>query len=166
MLEWKVGIRSSSTLWRERCMIQRGGQQPTNQNSRPNGHSQNQNSHKNGSQAPNRGRQNASAGASGGAPARLKSSVHKVIKCAICDLEQHKTYQCPVLLKLDLNGRIRKIRDKKLCENCLRPNCHPDRCTLRSCINPGCDKKHNRLVCEITFQPSVNNGQSVEEKQA
>lgn len=114
----------------------------------------------------NQQRQGNNAGAAGGAPQRVRSAVQKVIKCAICNMEQHKSYQCPAFLKLDMNGRIRKLRERKLCENCLRPNCQPNRCTLRNCTNTGCEEKHNRLVCPLTFAPTVSNVQSAESNQA
>lgn len=109
---------------------------------------------------------NENSGTVGGAPQRPKSAIQKVLKCAICNMEQHKSYQCPTFLKLDLNGRMKKLRDHRLCENCLRPNCHPNRCTLRNCTNTGCEQKHNRLVCPLTFSPSVNNVQSADANQA
>lgn len=97
---------------------------------------------------------------------QVRSAVHKVFKCAICNVEQHKTYQCPIFDKTDRNGRIQLLRQRKLCENCMRPNCHPNRCTLRCCTNTGCEEKHNRLICPLTFAPTVNNGQTTEAKQA
>lgn len=141
----------------------RGG---SNQSGHRNGQGQNAHRQQNAgsSQASNssRTRQDDNAGAVGGAQQRLKSAIQKVFKCAICNLEQHKTYQCPTFLKLDLNGRLKKLHDRKLCENCIRPNCNPNRCTLRSCTNTGCDQKHNRLVCPLTFSPTVNNAQPSE----
>lgn len=109
--------------------------------------------------ANNRQRQNGNAGATGGAPQRPKSAIQKVFKCAICNSEQHRTYVCPTFLKLDLPERVRKIRERRLCENCIRPNCDAARCTLRACTNGGCDLKHNRLICPLTFAPTVNSAQ-------
>lgn len=130
----------------------------------PNAHRQQQ---AGSSQAPNnsRSRPNDNAGAAGGAPTRIKSAIQKVIKCAICNIESHKSYQCPTFLKLDLQGRSKKVRERRLCENCLRPNCNPNRCTLRSCTNTGCDAKHNRLICPLTFAPTVNHAQPAESSQ-
>lgn len=134
---------------------------PSNQNNQRNGQQQNvQRQPPNGSSQPSsnsRPRQDDQAGAAGGAPLRLRSAVQKVLKCTICNSEAHKTYVCPTLTKAELNERLQMVRARKLCINCIRPNCHPDRCTLRPCINSGCTEKHNRLLCPLTFLPTVNN---------
>lgn len=142
---------------------------------------QNQNNHRgqeqnqrrpqqaNPSQPANNGRQRqtgnaGAAGAAGGAAQRPRSAIQKVLKCAICNSQDHKTYLCPTFLKLDLVGRVRKIQERRLCEKCLRPNCNIDRCTLQNCTNPGCGGRHNRVICQLTFSPTVNNAQPAEQQ--
>lgn len=121
------------------------------------------------SQPANNGRQRqngnaGAAGAAGGAAQRPRSAIQKVLKCAICNSQDHKTYLCPTFLKLDLVGRVRKLQERRLCEKCLRPNCNIDRCTLQNCTNPGCGGRHNRLICQLAFAPTVNNAQPTEQQ--
>lgn len=128
---------------------QRNGQQQNVQRQPPNGSSQ--------MSSGSRARPNDQDGAAGGASPRFRCAVQEVLKCTICNSEAHKTYVCPTLTKAELNERLQMLRARKLCINCIRPNCHPDRCTLRPCINTGCTEKHNRLLCPLKFLPTVNN---------
>lgn len=117
----------------------------------------NQQQSTNSARVQNRNQRNNNEGAVGGAP-RMKSTIQKIDKCYICDL-QHKSYNCPTFMRLDQQGRINKLKERKLCANCIKPNCSAATCSLRACPN-GCPEKHNRLICSLTFQPSVNAGQS------
>lgn len=55
-----------------------------------------------------------------------------IVSCAVCKME-HKTHLCPELLKLDVPARIQKIKNLKLCFNCL--------------------KNHNKSECKNKFTP-------------
>lgn len=100
-------------------------------------------------------------GAVGGTQ-RVKSQVQKVDKCYICDL-QHRCYLCPTFNGIpDRAGRLNKLKERKLCANCMKPNCSPSKCTLKECPN-GCGEKHNRLVCPLTFASTVNVAQQANE---
>lgn len=93
-----------------------------------------------------------------GTPA-ARSNVKKPVKCPLCNGEHH-LYGCDTFRRLDLESRRRKVRQLKVCDNCLRPNCAPNLCTLRPCQNEGCGTKHNGLLCGLNTRPTVNAGQS------
>ncbi|XP_023953674.2 uncharacterized protein LOC112057425 [Bicyclus anynana] len=73
--------------------------------------------------------------------------------CFLCK-SNHFLYSCNTFLGLDLNARLKFIRDNKLCENCLRPGGHTaSECRAGACRK--CDEKHNSLLCT---KPKESNG--------
>ncbi|XP_011859817.1 PREDICTED: uncharacterized protein LOC105557242 [Vollenhovia emeryi] len=65
-------------------------------------------------------------------------------KCAYCRGD-HPIYYCADFLKLSVDKRIKEVRKRKLCVNCLRAASHTSaQCNSRSCQT--CDSKHNTLL--------------------
>lgn len=106
-------------------------------------------------------RYNERDGAVGGTPSS-SAKVKKPIRCPLCNGEHH-LYFCTTFRRFDLSTRKAKVISLSVCENCLKPKCSPDRCTLRACRNEGCEQKHNGLLCPLTFQPTANAGQGSSE---
>lgn len=87
---------------------------------------------------------------------RLALSVeHQRLKCRLCRGEHH-LYGCDTFRRLDILIRQRKAKKLKVCDNYSRPNCEPERCTLRPCQNEGCGSRHNGLLCCMSARPTVN----------
>ncbi|XP_043212074.1 uncharacterized protein LOC122376326 [Amphibalanus amphitrite] len=72
------------------------------------------------------------------------------VRCYACD-ECHTIESCPVLLQMDISARIEKIKEKRLCFACLRPNHVSKHCRRRmQCRH--CDKRHPSLL-HVEFKP-------------
>lgn len=75
-------------------------------------------------------------------------SGHKVFitkerKCAFCSDSEHQIYQCPKFLESHINQRFKKVKELKLCYNCLKK--HPGTCESKYKCK-FCHKKHNSLL--------------------
>lgn len=133
-------------------------------------HSRNNQPRPNRSQAPWHNRSSSSSrhennenrpannrdGAVGGRP-KVKSAIKRPLKCPLCKLE-HGLYIFPTFNRYDLHTMRECVDRIRVCRNCLKPNCSPEKCTLRPCLNAGCGAKHNTLLCELTYRPTVNMG--------
>lgn len=64
-------------------------------------------------------------------------------KCSFCE-ESHNIYSCPKFLKLTPVARFQRVKELKLCVNCLRMNHSPKDCKAGSCKE--CQAKHNTLL--------------------
>lgn len=65
-------------------------------------------------------------------------------KCTFCN-EEHSIYQCRSFLKLPVQNRIKEIKGRKLCINCLRSSKHTSSsCNSGTCRT--CHAKHNTLL--------------------
>ena len=62
--------------------------------------------------------------------------------CALCSKE-HKQFGCDKFKVMKPEERIKFVRSKRLCDNCLSPNHIAAKCLKQSvCSVPGCGKKH------------------------
>lgn len=66
--------------------------------------------------------------------------------CTFCK-QGHTIYKCPKLTSLSVEQRIREIKAKKLCLNCLKSGHFISSCMSGSCNK--CGKKHNTLLHKI-----------------
>ncbi|XP_071057038.1 uncharacterized protein [Onthophagus taurus] len=64
-------------------------------------------------------------------------------KCRLCD-ENHALYQCKTFLDLTPKQRLEKVKNFKLCINCLKPGHIHGNCKLGNCKK--CDNAHNTLL--------------------
>lgn len=74
------------------------------------------------------------------------------VKCGICGAE-HQLFNCSTFRKLPLEERWKRVRQIRVCENCLRPKCIADKCKLGPCRD--CGSKHNGLLCGKKNAPTV-----------
>lgn len=65
------------------------------------------------------------------------------MKCYMCQ-EPHPIYRCPDFIKMNVENRIKKISELKVCKNCFRTNHTVDQCKARKCNQ--CDRSHNSLL--------------------
>jgi hypothetical protein len=63
--------------------------------------------------------------------------------CPVCN-EHHAIYSCTTFLNLDINNRIKKIKELKLCFNCLKGGHYTATCKSGYCKQ--CKGKHNSLL--------------------
>ena len=63
--------------------------------------------------------------------------------CKVCR-EDHAVYLCPTFLKMSVHDRLKKLKEVKLCINCLKDGHFSSSCTARDC--KVCNRKHNTLV--------------------
>lgn len=89
--------------------------------------------------------------ASGGGN-QLRSQIRRPVKCMMCGGE-HQLFSCSTFKKLPLDQRRRRVEQLRVCENCLKPKCSPDRCKLGPCRT--CNVKHNGLICTSASAPTV-----------
>lgn len=76
------------------------------------------------------------------------------MSCSVCKAG-HQTFKCPDLVKLSVQHRIDKIRNAKLCLNCLRSGHQATQCPYGVCRR--CNKKHNSLLCLQSRDGVVSN---------
>lgn len=88
-------------------------------------------------------------GAVGGTDQRNRA---REVKCSMCGAE-HQLFNCQTFRKLPLDERWKRVRQFRVCENCLRPKCTADRCKLGPC--KVCGHKHNGLLCGKANAPTV-----------
>lgn len=67
----------------------------------------------------------------------------KLAKCYVCN-GSHKCYQCPDFIQMNSAQRLKIVREKKLCENCLGNNCQ-SQCLSRSNCRT-CAQRHSSLL--------------------
>jgi len=65
------------------------------------------------------------------------------MKCYMCQ-ETHPIYKCPEFLKMNVDKRIKKVGELKICKNCFRENHTLEQCKARKCYQ--CNKSHNTLL--------------------
>lgn len=65
------------------------------------------------------------------------------MKCYMCQ-EPHPIYKCPEFLKMNVDRRIKKVGELKICKNCFRANHTLEQCKARKCYQ--CNKSHNTLL--------------------
>ena len=79
--------------------------------------------------------------------------------CIICKVKHHPIFLCDKFKKLPVSERIEKIRNAKLCYNCLRSHrgspCKFSNCTI-------CQKRHNTLLHleNYTTKSNVSNSEN------
>ncbi|KAJ0169355.1 hypothetical protein K1T71_015239 [Dendrolimus kikuchii] len=64
-------------------------------------------------------------------------------KCPICS-QAHFIFSCETFRKLDIESRIKRIKELNVCRNCLRPGHNHNQCRLTHCKY--CNNKHNTLL--------------------
>lgn len=84
---------------------------------------------------------------------QVRSRIKVPVKCSMCQRE-HQLFGCNEFKSLTVDQRIRRARQFRVCEKCLKPNCHPNRCKLGPCKY--CNGNHNGLLCTLYTVPSVN----------
>lgn len=90
---------------------------------------------------------NSSSGYKGGNNSNSSKTVKlETNRCAVCS-EEHHTRKCQKFKDLTLSKKKDKIREAKLCFNCLSPNHSARECSARPCSRCK-DKKHNDLLCD------------------
>lgn len=76
--------------------------------------------------------------------------------CPLCDDESHNLFSCESFRSLPIESRIAKVKEFKVCENCLRFGHAANKCFLSHCKY--CTKKHNTLLhLENTDSSSSSN---------
>lgn len=66
------------------------------------------------------------------------------VRCPLCK-EQHPLYRCGDFLALSVAGRNEKVRNWRLCANCLQSGHFAQSCPGGACRR--CNKKHNSVLC-------------------
>lgn len=67
------------------------------------------------------------------------------VMCAFCGKEDHPIYKCNDFKQLDVDHRIKEVRSRKLCLNCLKAASHQAKqCGAGACRK--CNKRHNTLL--------------------
>lgn len=70
--------------------------------------------------------------------------------CLFCN-NRHPLYACTKFRTTDIDSRIKFIKDKNLCQNCLRQGHDVDNCRFGNCKR--CNKNHNSLlICTMTVK--------------
>ncbi|XP_063545588.1 uncharacterized protein LOC134753595 [Cydia strobilella] len=70
---------------------------------------------------------------------------HNKKLCIMCN-GKHPLYSCQAFIDLSLQDKLKLVRDKCLCENCLRTGHAPSECRYGPCRK--CNKKHNSIIHE------------------
>ncbi|XP_048001299.1 uncharacterized protein LOC125238053 [Leguminivora glycinivorella] len=65
--------------------------------------------------------------------------------CSMCN-GKHPLYSCQAFIDLNMQDKLKLVRDKSLCENCLRTGHAPSECRYGPCRK--CNKKHNSIIHE------------------
>lgn len=66
--------------------------------------------------------------------------------CPLCS-GNHLLYKCDEFIKQDLDGRVKTVKDKGLCFNCLTSKHIASKCRYKwTCSVSGCGKRHHRLL--------------------
>lgn len=79
--------------------------------------------------------------------------------CPLCDNESHNLFSCESFRSLPIESRIAKVKEFKVCENCLRFGHAANKCFLSHCKY--CTKKHNTLLhLENTDSSSSSSNES------
>lgn len=65
--------------------------------------------------------------------------------CFMCN-GKHPLYSCQAFIDLTLQDKLKLVRDKSLCENCLRTGHASSECRYGPCRK--CNKKHNSIIHE------------------
>lgn len=73
-----------------------------------------------------------------------KKSFNKYL-CFMCN-SQHPLYSCQQFLNLTLIDRLKLVKEKGLCENCMRLGHSSIECRYGPCRK--CEQKHNSLLCD------------------
>lgn len=89
-----------------------------------------------------------------GASGDSRNAFKRVVKCSLCGSE-HQLFSCNTFKRLPLEQMWKRVRHAKVCENCLKPKCTPDKCKLGPCRY--CGAKHNGLLCSKKEQPTMVN---------
>lgn len=76
------------------------------------------------------------------------------VKCLLCG-GPHQLFSCKIFRKLPEDDMWTRVGQYKVCENCLRKGCSPERCKLGPCKH--CGAKHNGLLCYNKNKPTVAN---------
>jgi hypothetical protein len=97
-------------------------------------------------------------------PTTAMSNQTLFIRCAICKID-HKTHTCPELLNIDVAARVQKVKELKLCFNCLknhnRNNCN-NKFSCRECFKLGKPNEHHHTILHYNKQPQNQQGQNKE----
>jgi len=90
--------------------------------------------------------QNAARSASFSTDVAASKKDTEVKKCFLCE-EGHPLFKRKTFLSKNVENRLKIIRDKKLCFNCLSGKHLAARCkSTWACSVPGCGKKHSKLL--------------------
>ncbi|XP_046555836.1 uncharacterized protein LOC124265089 [Haliotis rubra] len=75
-----------------------------------------------------------------------QQTVKRAVRCYLC-AEDHRISHCPTFLDSDVNDRIQKTRDMRLCFSCLVKGHTARECrSKRACGKDGCTRTHNELL--------------------
>ncbi|XP_071479017.1 uncharacterized protein [Diadema antillarum] len=78
-------------------------------------------------------------------------------KCPLC-LQDHDLFKCKDFLAKTPKERLREVRRKRLCDNCLKPSHIASECrSSQRCKNDGCGMKHHTLLHFQRDSSSVSN---------
>lgn len=69
------------------------------------------------------------------------------VPCPVCS-GKHPLFTCRTFRNLDVDARIKKVTEARVCKNCLRPGHSEEGCSLTHCKY--CDIKHNTLLHKDT----------------
>lgn len=96
----------------------------------------------------------------------VASGGEKQIVCSLCH-KNHAIYNCSTFLDLNVNDRSKKIKQLKLCFNCLKPNHVSRKCNASTCRK--CKGKHHTLIhfdrdaCNVELKENINEATSAVE---
>ncbi|XP_053691865.1 uncharacterized protein LOC128740351 [Sabethes cyaneus] len=84
-------------------------------------------------------------------------------QCKICG-EMHRHFECPVFAKMHVSDRKTKVKQLRICFNCLRPgHCAKDCSSKRTCSK--CQRRHHTLLHE-DFQAKPSETETLSEKES
>lgn len=75
---------------------------------------------------------------------RAPEKKQELSPCVLCK-GKHGLHRCANFIKMSLAERLKVIKEKKLCHNCLRATHFSRDCPLNECYR--CNRKHNSLLC-------------------
>ena len=78
------------------------------------------------------------------------------IKCWFCNNNDHKVSLCPEIKDLSYLDKVKTIKDKKLCFNCLSNTHLINKCKSKISCKVDCCKKHHHTILHPLSPPATN----------
>ena len=85
--------------------------------------------------------------------AKSPKIAQSTVRCAVCE-GHHPTERCGILAKMEPDGKVRKLAEKKLCFQCLEPGHSARRCQREKPFCIMCHKSHQTILHGRTYPTS------------